>query len=107
LRLKKIKGIKMSTENEYKNLALELNSVSRGRTMGNAEILHRLMVFSEELEDKQKDAVQIVIDAFFLNEATNEGKEISEWFKIHIEALEDMAEWDDMVQDLISNSEKQ
>ena len=55
----------MSTENEYKNLALELNSVSRGSRMGNAEILHRLMVFSEELEDKQKDAVQIVIDVFF------------------------------------------
>jgi hypothetical protein len=55
----------MSPENEYKNLALELNSVCRLRKMGNAEILHRLMVFSEELEDKQKDAVQIVIDAFF------------------------------------------
>jgi len=97
----------MSTENEYKNLALELNSVSRGRRMGNAEMLHRLMVFSEELEDKQKDVVQIVIDAFFLNEATNEGKNTSEWIKMHLEALEDMAEWDDMVQDLISNSEKQ
>ena len=97
----------MSTESEYKNLALEFNSVSRGRRMGNAETLHRLMVFSEELEGKYKDAVEIVIDAFFLNEATNEGKEITEWFKIHIEALEDMAEWDNYIQDLISNSEKQ
>jgi hypothetical protein len=97
----------MSTENEYKNLALELNSVIRGRRMGNAEILHRLMLFSEELEDQQKEAVQIVLDTFSLYEAANEGKEISEWFKIHIEALEDMAEWDDMVQDLISNSENQ
>jgi hypothetical protein len=94
----------MSTDNEYKNLALELNSVSRGRRMGNVEILHRLMVFSEELEDKQKKAVQIVIDAFSLYEAANEGKEISEWFKIHIEALEDMAEWDNYIQDLVSDS---
>jgi len=97
----------MNTENEFKNLALELNSVSRGRRMGNAEMLYQLMLFSEELEDKQKDAVQLVIDIFFLNEATNEGKETSEWIKTHLEALEDMAEWDDMVQDLISNSEKQ
>jgi hypothetical protein len=94
----------MSTDNEYKNLAMELNSVSRGRRMGNAEILHRLMVFNEEL---QEEAASIVIDAFFLNEATNEGKKTSEWIKMHLEALEDMAEWDDMVQDLISNSEKQ
>jgi hypothetical protein len=97
----------MSDKDEYKDMAIALNSVSRGRRMGNAETLHQLMVFSEELEGKYKDAVEIVIDAFFLNEATQEGKEVSEWFKIHMEALEDMAEWDNYIQDLISNSEKQ
>ena len=97
----------MSNKDEYKEMAISLNSVSRGRRMGNAETLHRLMVFSEELEDKYKGAVEIVIDAFFLNEARNEEKEISEWFKTHMEALEDMVEWDNYIKDLISNSEKQ
>lgn len=88
-------------------MSIALNSVSRGRRMGNAETLYRLMVFSEELEDKYKDAVEKVIDAFFLNQATLEGKEVSEWLKIHMEAIEDMVEWDNNIQDLISHSEKQ
>ena len=88
-------------------MAMALDSVTRGRRMGNAEILYRLMVFSEELEDKYKDAVEKVIDAFFLNQATHEGKEVSEWFKIHMEAIEDMVEWDNNIQNLTSHSEKQ
>jgi hypothetical protein len=97
----------MSAKEEYIDMAMALDSVTRGRRMGNAEILYRLMVFSEELEDKYKDAVEKVIDAFFLNQATHEGKEVSEWFKIHMEAIEDMVEWDNNIQNLISHSEKQ
>jgi hypothetical protein len=96
----------MDDEEWFKNIEIIIDSTNKGRRMGAAEAFAKLMTFSRANEGNFDNIIERVINAFFQNEATSEGKSLAEWLETNGKALEYMVEWDNMIADIMNYEEE-